>query len=129
MNILITGSNGFIGKNLVVRLKESRNYTIFEFTKKDNLADLERKLHKADFIFHLAGENRSTKENDFIENNVNLTDYICKKLKQIKKKTPIVFTSSSQAELENIYGITKKKLNIFLKIYLKKVEIQSKFID
>ena len=43
MNILITGSNGFIGKNLVTHLKETRNYEISEFTKKDNLADLEKK--------------------------------------------------------------------------------------
>ena len=109
MNILVTGSNGFIGKNLVTRLREKKDYKVIEFTKENNLNDLERKINKADFIFHLAGENRSNEEKDFIKNNINLTDFICKKLIDINKKIPIIFTSSSQADLKNIYGITKKK--------------------
>ncbi len=120
MNILVTGSNGFIGKNLVTRLREKKDYKVIEFTKENNLNDLERKINKADFIFHLAGENRSNEEKDFIKNNINLTDFICKKLIDINKKIPIIFTSSSQADLKNIYGITKKKAEDLLKNLNKK---------
>ena len=70
MNILVTGSNGFIGKNLLTRLRETKDYKVITFTKENNLNDLERKLNKADFIFHLAGENRSKEEKDFVKNNI-----------------------------------------------------------
>ena len=71
MNILVTGSEGFIAKNLILEL-ENFKYKIIKFDKKNNVNDLENKILKSDLIFHLAGENRSSDNKDFLKNNVNL---------------------------------------------------------
>ena len=52
MQILVTGSNGFIAKNLIVSLKENK-YNILEFKRGDSLELLEQKIIKANIIFHL----------------------------------------------------------------------------
>ena len=64
MNILVTGSNGFIAKNLISRLLNN-NYKIIKFDKGHTLIDLEKKIIKSNVIFHLAGENRPKKESYF----------------------------------------------------------------
>ena len=61
MNILITGSNGFIGRNLKLFLSE-KNFNIFEFNRNDSINRLEKLIKKSDIIFHLAGENRPKKK-------------------------------------------------------------------
>ena len=72
MNVLVTGSNGFIAKNLIIRLK-SLKYNIIKFNKKNNYYQLENKILKSDIIFHLAGENRSNNKKDFVKNNYDLS--------------------------------------------------------
>ena len=64
MNILVTGSEGFIAKNLILELNNLK-YNIIKFDKKNNVNDLENKILKSDLIFHLAGENRSNNNKDF----------------------------------------------------------------
>ena len=61
MNILITGSQGFIAKNLIVRLSELKYYKILTVDKKSSHQDFYKKLAKADIIFHLAGINKEDK--------------------------------------------------------------------
>ena len=107
MKILITGANGFIGKNLVATLKESNNELIL-IDRNNSKEDLENGLLKADYIFHLAGINRPKDEKEFFEGNSGLTDEIVEFLKVNGKKTPIVITSSIQADLDNAYGQSKK---------------------
>ena len=85
MNILITGSNGFIGRNLKFSLLE-KNFNIFEFNRNDNLNKLENLIEKSDIIFHLAGENRPKKTKLFEVNNIELTNKICSILTKQKKK-------------------------------------------
>ncbi len=107
MKILITGSKGFIGKNLVQYLKANSNHTIHEFSKGDDLKELEKKINYSDFIIHLAGVNRPKNKELFKEVNINLTKYICKFLEKKSTKTPLLFVSSIQATLKNEYGISK----------------------
>ena len=109
MNILITGSNGFIGKNLKFFLKEKKKFKIIEHTKKDSITSLKKKLRKVDFILHFAGENISKNKNDFKKNNVNLVKIICQSLEKFKLKTPVIFSSSIQVKKNNNYGVSKKK--------------------
>ena len=66
LNILITGANGFLGKNLLYRLNELNNFTISTLTRSSTLTDSRKRISEADFIFHLAGENRSEKYAEFI---------------------------------------------------------------
>ena len=107
MNILVTGANGFIGKNLLVRLKEEKiNFS--KLLRTDSDSELEIKLKKCDFIVHLAGINRAENENSFQEGNADLTNKIADILLKQKLKTPIIFSSSIQAALKNPYGASKR---------------------
>ena len=120
MKILVTGSKGFIGKNLVYKLKENKKYKLFEYVKGDDLIDLEEKLDKSDFLIHLAGENRTQNLNEFKLNNIDLTKNICKTIKKIKKEIPIIFTSSIQVFNNSPYGKSKKEAeNILYELYVK----------
>jgi UDP-2-acetamido-2,6-beta-L-arabino-hexul-4-ose reductase len=107
MKILITGSNGFIAKNLIEHLKRDESLQLYLFNKKDSLHILETYIKEADFIFHLAGVNRPKDINEFYEGNSNLTKIIVQILKENKKRTPILLSSSIQSELDNDYGKSK----------------------
>ena len=64
MNVLVTGANGFIGKNLVVRLNELGIFNEV-YTRKNSTQNLQDLIKKTDFIVHLAGENRPVNKDDF----------------------------------------------------------------
>lgn len=115
MNILVTGSKGFIGKNLVTFIKENHKYNIIEFIKGESDESLNEKLIKSDFIIHLAGVNRPKEKLMFKKTNINLTKYICEFLQNKSIKSPIIFASSRQAILDNHYGISKYKAEEILK--------------
>ena len=71
-NILVTGSNGFIGKNLLNRLKNDENINILEFNRNNTIEDLNKLISQSDFIIHLAGEVRpNSSDEDFKESNVS----------------------------------------------------------
>ena len=106
--ILVTGSRGFIGKNLCSRLKLEPDYELLEFNSNDTSEDLEDYLSCADFIFHLAGINRPRDESDFDSGNRELTEKIISFLDEKEKRTPVLMTSSIQAEFDNPYGNSKK---------------------
>ena len=108
MKILITGSNGFIGKNLVQKFNELKNNEIMKIDKENSKEELVNGVLSSDFIFHLAGVNRPKDEKEFFEGNTGLTEDIINILKENNKNTPILITSSIQADLDNAYGKSKK---------------------
>lgn len=106
MKILITGSNGFIGKNLSVYLKEL-SHEVLTFKRDDS--DLFEKINQSEFIFHLAGVNRPKDDKDFYNINVGLTEELIEGVKKTKRNIPILFASSTQVLLDNPYGVSKKQ--------------------
>lgn len=108
MNVLVTGSNGFIGKNLIYRLKELDNVNIIEFDKDTPFDIIEKNIDNIDFVFHLAGINRPKDVKEFYSGNADLTSKIVKLFIDNKKEVPILITSSIQAVLDNDYGKSKK---------------------
>ena len=108
MRVLITGANGFIGKNLQIFLSQDKNISIDTFTRDNSLQDLEEKLKKADFIIHLAGVNRPQTEAEFYSDNTDLTKHIIDFLNDNHLTSPLIFSSSIQAELDNDYGKSKR---------------------
>lgn len=112
MNILITGSNGFIGKNLYFYLKQKKNLNIITFNRSNSKNKLLKLIKKTDIIIHTAGTNRSINKTDFKKNNEDLTKFICKNISNNQK---IIFTSSIQATLKNKYGISKKNCENIIK--------------
>jgi len=112
MKVLITGADGFLGKNLQLRLAECKDVEIVCFTRKQSVDQLTYLLQGVDFVFHLAGINRPEDPRDFITGNVDLTQALCKVVGAIViasgKKVPLVYTSSIQAGIENPYGLSKR---------------------
>ncbi|NIK11796.1 capsular polysaccharide biosynthesis protein CapF [Alkalibacillus almallahensis] len=108
MKILITGSNGFIAKNLIAELESQGHDELLLFNRNSSLDDLEDYCHNADFIFHLAGVNRPERDEEFMEGNYDLTNELLNKLKKHNNRSPILITSSIQAEQDNLYGKSKK---------------------
>jgi len=108
MKVLITGSKGFIGKNLLARLAYEKDIKLFEFDIENKSCDLEHFINEAEVIFHLAGINRPEKEEEFKTGNVELTNLICDHLERLGRKPTVVFSSSIQAGVENPYGRSKK---------------------
>jgi UDP-2-acetamido-2,6-beta-L-arabino-hexul-4-ose reductase len=108
MNVLVTGANGFIGKNLILSLRDLEHINVVTFTREDSYEDLPAKLESVDWVFHLAGTNRPQCEDDFYTGNAVLTEMIAKAIRATGRVIHLVFTSSIQAEVENAYGFSKR---------------------
>jgi len=114
MNVLVTGANGFIGKNLIIHLNELEIHSLI-YTRENSIQDLSDLIKKSDFIVHLAGENRPIDEKDFDTVNAGLTSLICNEIRLIEKNIPIILASSTQAEHDNSYGKSKLNAEIAIK--------------
>lgn len=113
MNILVTGAKGFVGKNLVLSLKQIKNGNdkthesligkidnIFEYDKNNTIEDLDKYCKEANFIFNLAGVNRPKDNKEFLEGNYGFASDLINILKKYNNKSPIMLSSSTQASLE-----------------------------
>jgi UDP-2-acetamido-2,6-beta-L-arabino-hexul-4-ose reductase len=108
LNIVITGSSGFIGKNLRSSLENYDDHNLILLDRNSSKEDLRLGLQKADFIFHLAGVNRPLELSEFEIGNIDYTKKIVDTLLSFDKSTPIVFSSSIQVDKDNHYGSSKK---------------------
>ena len=107
MNVLVTGSNGFIGKHMCLLLKR-KGHTVFEYDLGSTENELRDYISKADFVIHLAGINRPLTAEEFYNGNTNFTKKVVDLIKESGKNTPIIMSSSIQASLDNDYGKSKK---------------------
>lgn len=108
MKVLITGANGFVGRNLVAHFGERKADEVVCFTRDNSVNDLPALLQEVDFVFHLAGINRPQDPSEFTTGNVDLTQALCAAIAASGRKIPVAYTSSSQAGLENPYGASKR---------------------
>lgn len=108
MKILVTGAKGFIGKNLIAELRNRNHKDIFEYDKDSELILLDKYCKEADFVFHLAGVNRPKEQSEFMEGNFEFTSTLLDTLKKYKNNCPVMISSSVQAEIDNLYGESKK---------------------
>lgn len=109
MNVLVTGSKGFIGKNLIAWLVREPDIHVLGIDLDHTAADLEQALAAADFVVHLAGVNRPPTVEEFHTINVGFTAQVCRRLLELDKSTPFLFSSSIQAILDNPYGVSKRR--------------------
>lgn len=107
--VLITGASGFLGKNLQAFLRLRPDVQVMGCDI-DSLPEIREKgLQEAHVIFHLAGINRPERVEEFERGNTGLTTEICERLQALKRTPTIVFSSSIQANLDNSYGVSKRK--------------------
>lgn len=119
MKILVTGSEGFIGKNLITDLKFTTDHTILAFDRETPETLLDEYCQEAEFIFHLAGVNRPETEEEFMTGNFGFTSTLLNTLKKHANRSPIMISSSTQAELDNPYGKSKLAGEDLLRTYSK----------
>lgn len=122
MNILVTGSKGFAGRNLVENLKNIRdgknktrpNITIeeiYEYDIDSTPEQLDEYCSKADFVFNLAGVNRPTDPADFKKGNRDFAETLLDTLKKYNSKAPVMVSSSIQATLAGRFGTSEYGLS------------------
>lgn len=113
MRVLITGANGFVGKNLRLRLAERKGVEVTCFTREDDPGRMRALLCEVDFVFHLAGVNRPQDAQEFTTGNVDLTlelaHAVCAEAHATGRKVPVIYASSIQAALDNPYGQSKRR--------------------
>lgn len=107
MRVLITGTNGFVGKNLAAHLAERKDVEVLSFSRDNALDELPALVAEVDFIFHLAGVNRPQDLQEFRQGNTDLTQALCDAIALGNKPVSLLYTSSIQAELDNAYGASK----------------------
>ena len=101
MNILITGANGFVGKNLSAALnniKENKDRThpeitvdsIYLYDIGSSPEELDEACKNADFVFNLAGINRPKDESDFIKGNYGFASVLLDTLKKHGNTCPVI---------------------------------------
>ena len=120
MNILITGAQGFVGRNLASQLKNIRdgkagNYavsgkelSIFEYDLNSSPEELDDYCRKADFVFNLAGVNRPKDPTEFMQGNFGFASTLLSMLRKHGNTCPVMISSSIQAALDNPYGESKR---------------------
>jgi len=117
MKVLVTGSNGFIGKNLIAELEATTEHEILSYDRDTDVSLLDSYCEKADFVFHLAGVNRPETEAEFMMGNFGFTSTLLDALRKNNNTCPIMISSSIQAALSNPYGESKKAGEDLLKAY------------
>jgi len=105
--VLVTGSKGFVGRNLCSVLRQREDVELYEFDLNNKPAELDAALQQVDFVIHLAGVNRPEDPKEFETGNAGSLKEICSKLQEFGRAPKIVLSSSIQAELDNPYGVSK----------------------
>lgn len=117
MKILVTGSKGFVGKNLVARLNYYPDVELYEYDTDTKPELLDDYCRDCDFIYNLAGVNRPQNPAEFMEGNCDFVVEFLETLKKHHNNCPIMLASSIQAELDNDYGKSKKAGEDYLLAY------------
>lgn len=114
MKVLVTGADGFIGKNLRVALEEQEGMEVLSITRGSSADELVASARQADAVIHLAGVNRPQDSAEFSAGNADFTAALTEALASSGRVVPVAFTSSIQAELGNPYGISKRQAEAHL---------------
>jgi UDP-2-acetamido-2,6-beta-L-arabino-hexul-4-ose reductase len=107
LKVLVTGADGFIAQNLLIRLAESGEFEVVKFVRQTPAQALSALVQHIDVVVHLAGVNRPKSPKEFITGNTNLTEQLCAALAATERSIPVIFSSSTQVECDTPYGKSK----------------------
>jgi UDP-2-acetamido-2,6-beta-L-arabino-hexul-4-ose reductase len=124
-NILVTGANGFIAKNLIEFLDKDNSINVLKFRRENSLLDLYQMAAEADFICHLAGEVKpKSHKSEFEKSNFLLTKHLIDALLKSKKHISLLLASTIHSDIsDNDYGRTKKKSELLVQQYSKSQQV------
>ena len=105
--VAITGSNGFIGRNLLVRLTEI-GFNVAPIGRDSNDQQWKSALSSADAIIHLAGANRPANASEFLEINLGVTQRMTEMLLDLGRAIPVIYASTAKADEPTEYGSSKR---------------------
>lgn len=117
MKVLVTGADGFIGKNLRVALGGRDGFDVLTITRTNSDQELVDAVAAADTVIHLAGVNRPQDPAEFAAGNGDFTARLVDLLATSGRVIPVAFASSIQAERENLYGASKRAAEAHLRRY------------
>jgi UDP-2-acetamido-2,6-beta-L-arabino-hexul-4-ose reductase len=108
----ITGQDGFIGSHLSNTLKLfSQEYSVIPFERSffSDTSELERFVSSCDVIVHLAALNRHEDRQVIYDTNMTLTTALVRALERNSGQKKVIFSSSTQEDLNSEYGRSKKE--------------------
>ena len=105
--VLLTGSGGFIGRNLRAHLARRDDIHLLCIDVENPREELLAAVREADFVIHLAGVNRPKDPTEFVSGNVGFTQDLIGLLSARDEKIPLLISSSIQAAVDNPYGSSK----------------------
>lgn len=117
MRVLVTGAAGFIGKTLVLRLKEQADFEPVPWTRQNDAQTLPAVLATVDAVVHLAGVNRPRDGSAFQVDNVDATDWLARCLGGDGRGLPVIMASSVHAQRQTEYGVSKRQAEEVLRAY------------
>jgi UDP-2-acetamido-2,6-beta-L-arabino-hexul-4-ose reductase len=114
--IVVTGADGFIGRNLVEHLRSNNQFEVRKIIRDTTREQLSQIVRGCDAVIHTAGANRPQDASEFVATNVRFTEYLLEALEN-NGAPPVFFTSSKQASSDNPYGRSKSEAERLVAAY------------
>jgi UDP-2-acetamido-2,6-beta-L-arabino-hexul-4-ose reductase len=121
MKILITGSKGFLGRNLIERISNYPNIQVIEFDINNKLEEIEESCKDCDFVYNFAAVHRPLDTSEFKKVNFSQFELILKNLEKFNNKCPVLYTSTIQSNNGTLYGESKYLAENALRDHAKKM--------